>query len=199
MSHGPETMRIIIGLGNPGEKYKSTRHNAGFMVIDALAAKYNLSWQYSKKLNAEVILFHPSSNQEEAEEKLLLVKPQIFMNNSGRAVQAILSYYKLLPKKLGLWQKKDSDLSKSLTVIHDDVDIVLGKYKISIDSRSAGHKGIESIINHLKTKKIKRLRVGIRTEFANKIPTEKFVLQKFSEKELKIINNLISENNLALI
>jgi len=75
----------------------------------------------------------------------------------------------------------------------------LGKYKISIDSRSAGHKGIESIINHLKTKKIKRLRVGIRTEFANKIPTEKFVLQKFSEKELKIINNLISENNLALI
>ncbi len=183
MSHVLKIMRIIIGLGNPGEKYKLTRHNVGFMVVDALAAQHNLNWQFNKKLNATIC----------KDNNALLAKPQTFMNNSGQTVQAVLSYYKLLPKKLGLWQKKDCDLSETLIIIHDDIDIALGKYKISIDSRSAGHKGIESIINHLKTKKFQRLRIGIRTEISNKIPAEKFVLQKFSGEELKIINNLIPE------
>ena len=174
-------MHIIVGLGNPGKKYELTRHNVGFMSVDALLKQHGLTWQFNKKFNAEIA----------KTQNIIFIKPQTFMNNSGQAVQAVLSYYKLLPKKFGIIQKKDSDLSNILTVIHDDLDIELGKYKISLNSRSAGHKGVESIINHLKTKNFKRIRIGIRTEMAKKIPAEKFVLQKFNEEEIKIINDLI--------
>lgn len=174
-------MRIIIGLGNPGEKYKLTRHNAGFMAVDALALRHGSVWQYNKKFKAEIC------NIENA----ILVKPQTFMNNSGQAVQAILSYYKLLPKKFGIIKAKNSDLSNIITVIHDDIDIELGKYKISVNSRSAGHKGVQSIIDSLKTKSFKRIRIGIKTEAADKLSAEKFVLQKFSKEETKIINDII--------
>ncbi|MFH1661693.1 MAG: aminoacyl-tRNA hydrolase [Candidatus Falkowbacteria bacterium] len=172
-------MKIIVGLGNPGKKYENTRHNVGFMAVDAMA---NEKWKFNKKFNAEI------SNSENA----ILIKPQTFMNNSGRSVQAIMSFYKLLPKKLGVMKIKNSDLSDVLTVIHDDLDIELGKYKISSDSRSAGHNGVQSIINHLKTKKIKRIRIGIKTESTQNIPTEKFVLQKFNKEEMEIINKLLS-------
>lgn len=176
-------MRIIVGLGNPGKKYKNTRHNIGFMAVDVLAKQHYLTWQFNKRFNAEIAKTKDTT----------LVKPQTYMNNSGQTVQAILSYYKLLPKKLSIIQKKDSDLSDILTVIHDDLDIELSKYKISLDSRNAGHKGVESIINHLKTKNFKRIRIGIKTKMAEKIPVEKFVLQKFNEEEIKIINDLIAE------
>ncbi|MBU4455311.1 aminoacyl-tRNA hydrolase [Patescibacteria group bacterium] len=193
-------MRIIIGLGNPSEKYKLTRHNAGFMAVDAIAARHGSAWQYNKKFKAEITSPQPSPSQGEGErERFILVKPQSFMNNSGQAVQAILSYYKLLPKKFGIIKAKNSDLSNVLTVIHDDIDIELGKYKISVDSRSAGHKGVESIINYLKTKNFKRIRIGIKTEMADKIPVDKFVLQKFSEEELKIVNNTIADLAARLI
>jgi PTH1 family peptidyl-tRNA hydrolase len=174
-------MKIIVGLGNPGEKYKSTRHNAGFMAVDALASQLGLSWQKNKKFNAEIA----------KDSDIILIKPLSYMNNSGQAVQAILSYYKLLPKKLGLIKEKNSDLSEILTVIHDDIDIELGKHKISVDSRSAGHNGVQSIINHLKTKNFKRIRIGIRTELINKIPADKYVLQNFREEELSVVNRLI--------
>ena len=174
-------MRIIIGLGNPGDKYKQTRHNAGFMALNRLAETRGESWRFNKKFNAEII----------KSGELILAKPNTFMNNSGRAVQSILSYYKLLPKKLGLLTTKNSDLSRILTIIHDDIDINLGKYKTAINSGSAGHRGINSIINHIKTKNFKRIRVGIKTEQAKQIPTEKFVLQKFSSEELDIIDNII--------
>lgn len=176
-------MQIIVGLGNPGEKYNLTRHNVGFMTIDAFTENQSLIWQDNKKFNASLV---KNSNT-------ILVKPLTFVNSSGQAVQKILSYYKLLPKKLGVLQKKNSDLSDILTVIHDDLDIELGKYKTSLNSRSAGHKGVESIINYLKTKNFKRIRIGIRTELSDKMPAEKFVLQKFSKDELTIINNLIPE------
>ena len=176
-------MKIIVGLGNPGKKYENTRHNVGFMAIDSLAKNLGLNWEESKKFQAEIA---KTGNT-------LLVKPQTFMNNSGQSAQAVLAYYKLLPKKLGVFKVKDSDLSEILTVIHDDIDISLGKYKISIDSRSAGHKGVESIITHLKTKNFKRVRIGIRTEMANGMPADKFVLEKFREEELKIIDNLIAK------
>ncbi len=175
-------MKIIVGLGNPEEKYKLTRHNVGFMTIDALAERQNLTWQNNKKFGALVC-----KNND-----ILYVKPQTFMNNSGRVVATIMSYYQLLPKKLGLLKIKDSNLSKILTIIHDDIDIELGKFKISVDSRSAGHKGIESIINYLKTKNFKRIRIGVKTEMAEKMPTDKFVLQKFSQEEIKTIKNLFS-------
>ncbi|MFH1822740.1 MAG: aminoacyl-tRNA hydrolase [Patescibacteria group bacterium] len=176
-------MNIIIGLGNPEKKYELTRHNAGFMVVEALAKEHNLEWEISKKFKAEIA----------KSQNLILVKPQTYINNSGQAVQALLAYYKLIPKKLGVLKIKNSDLSEILTVIHDDIDIDLGKYKISVDSRSAGHRGVESIINYLKTKNFKRIRVGIKTASLEKMPADKFVLQKFSESEQKIINNILEE------
>ena len=176
-------MKIIVGLGNPGKKYENTRHNVGFMAIDSLAKNLGLNWEESKKFQAEIA---KTGNT-------LLVKPLNFMNNSGQSVQAVLSYYKLLPKKLGVFKVKDGDLSEILTVIHDDLDIALGKYKISLDSRSAGHKGVESIISHLKTKNFKRIRIGIRTEMANKMPADRFVLEKFREEEIKIVDGLTNK------
>src|SRR3989344_5377487 len=103
-------MRIIVGLGNPGEKYKKTRHNAGFMAVDALAKELGLIWEKNKKLNAETALLRnrelPHARAEE--EEILLVKPHTYMNNSGQTVQAVLSYYKLLPKKSGFLKSKTS-------------------------------------------------------------------------------------------
>jgi len=174
-------MQIIVGLGNPGKKYKLTRHNIGFMAVDALAERLDLVWQNNKKFLAEIA----------KDNDIILVKPLTFMNNSGQAVQGILSFYKLLPKKFGLLTAKDADLSSVLTVIHDDLDIDLGKYKISLDSRSAGHKGVESIIDRLKTKKFTRVRIGIKTNNLEKIPPEKFVLQNFANQEKEIIDQLI--------
>ena len=176
-------MSIVIGLGNPGEQYKKTRHNAGFMAINALAKELNLTWVANKKFKAETA----------SGSGFILIKPQDFMNNSGFSATAVLNYYKLLPKKLGILRTANADLSKILTVIHDDLDIELGKYKISVDSRSAGHRGVESIIDQLKTKNFKRIRIGIRTVALEKIPTEKFVLQKFTGEEEKKIITLIKE------
>ncbi len=160
---------LIVGLGNPGDKYQNTRHNAGFMALDALAQKFDLLWIKNKKLNCEM-----SKCLD-----FILAKPQTYMNNSGQAVQAIISYFKL--------KKED------ITIIHDEVDIELGKYKVSINSRPAGHNGVKSIIDHLGTKDFKRIRVGIKTEDLKKMPTERFVMQKFSKEELKSINNVIAE------
>jgi PTH1 family peptidyl-tRNA hydrolase len=176
-------MQLIVALGNPGEKYQLTRHNAGFMAVDALANNFGEGWQLNKKFNAEII------KRTDA----ILAKPLTMMNNSGMAAQAIMSYYNLLPKKLGLLKAKDSDLSEILTVIHDDIDIELGKYKVTLGSGSAGHKGVRSIINHLKTKNFKRIRIGIRTALTEKMPAEKFVLSRFSAEEQKVINNIIEE------
>ena len=174
-------MRIIVGLGNPGEQYKNTRHNVGFMATDALALRLGLKWENSKKFKAEMA----------KNESAILIKPQNFMNNSGQTVAAVLSYYKLLPKKLGLVKTANANLAEILTVIHDDLDIELGKFKVSVDSRSAGHRGVESIITRLKTKNFKRIRVGIKTPALEKIPADKYVLMKLNAEELKTVNAVI--------
>ncbi len=186
-------MRIIIGLGNPGEKYNNTRHNVGFMALDLFAEKENLTWEFDKKFN---INFIKNNN-------IFFIKPLTFMNNSGQALALFMNYYKLLPKKIGLIKEKNSDLSQILTVVHDDLDIELGKFKISADSRSAGHKGVQSIIDYLKTKNFKRIRIGIKNSKPEQMPIDlprrnkmeagKYVLQKFNKEEMEIINNLIPE------
>jgi len=180
-------MRIIVGLGNPGDKYINTRHNAGFLAVDEIAKKHNSSWTLNKKFKSEICEF------KNVTEATILVKPQTFMNKSGEAVAAILNYYNLLPKRLGFIAARNADLTGVLTVIHDDLDIELGKYKVSVDSRSAGHRGVQDIIDHIKTKKFKRIRVGIRTSSLDRIPADKFVLQKFSPVELKAVNAFIGK------
>lgn len=176
-------MKIIVGLGNPGDKYKNTRHNAGFMALDALAEKLEIKFKASKKFNAETA---EAGN-------MMLVKPQGYMNVSGRAVSGILSYYKLLPKKLGLLKSRDADLSELLIVVHDDLDIELGKYKEAVDSRSAGHNGVQSIIDHLKTKNFRRLRLGIKTSRLENVPAEKYVLENFNADEMDSMRSTIYE------
>ncbi|MFA5163619.1 MAG: aminoacyl-tRNA hydrolase [Patescibacteria group bacterium] len=185
-------MRVIIGLGNPGSQYQNTRHNAGYLAIDYLAARAaeksneNLTWEENKRFQA---LIYKSNDT-------IFAKPLSYMNASGRSAQAILNYYHLLPKKIGLIKKKDSDLSDFLIVIHDDIDIELGKMKISLDSRSAGHRGVESIIQYLKTKNFTRIRLGINSPAKGQIPTDKFVLQKFSPAELKLLEGVITSLNI---
>lgn len=173
-------MHIIVGLGNPGKQYENTRHNAGFMAIDALAKELGLIWENGKKFKVEM-----AKNKD-----IILVKPQTFMNSSGQTTAAVLNYF-LPPDKGGSKGGYPVDLADILTVIHDDLDIELGKFKVSADSRSAGHRGVESIINHLKTKNFKRLRIGIKTSALENIPPDKFVLQKFNAEELKIINAVV--------
>ncbi|MFH1325922.1 MAG: aminoacyl-tRNA hydrolase [Candidatus Falkowbacteria bacterium] len=178
-------LRLIVGLGNPGEKYKNTRHNAGFMVLDALAEQENLSWKLNKRFNTEI---------SDSEENTILIKPQTFMNNSGQAVQAVLNYYKLLPKTLGVVRKKNIDLSDKIIIIHDDVDIELGKFKIQSNRSTGGHNGIKSIINHLKTQNFTRVRIGIANSLLRaKIAPEKFVLQNFPVSEKNTLDKLIPE------
>ncbi|MDO8507777.1 MAG: aminoacyl-tRNA hydrolase [bacterium] len=148
---------LIVGLGNPGAKYEKTRHNAGFLVLDALCEN---EFKPEKKFNAEIC---------EHEDSAVLMKPQTFMNLSGEAVKSFADYYKVAPENI--W------------VIHDDVDIPFGEVRVREGGSSAGHKGIDSIINHLGTQDFLRLRVGVKNEMLEKIETEDFVLQRFSKDE----------------
>jgi len=172
-------MKIIVGLGNPGEKYQKSRHNAGWLFLDYLIKEP--VWKENKKFQA---LIHEEGG-------FMFVKPLTFMNNSGYSLRKIMDYYKLIPKQLGLFNKKNCDLSDSLLIIQDELDLDFGKIKLSVNSGSAGHRGIESVINHLKTNNFKRLRLGIKNELLKtKIPADKFVLQSFSQSELESLRTL---------
>lgn len=171
---------MIIGLGNPGEKYAGTRHNVGFDFLDQLKDAWNFpEWEFNKKFNAEVSAgdYQPQTTNH----KLILVKPQTFMNLSGEAVRALLNFYKLTPD--------------DILVIHDDLDIALGKYKVATDSSAAGHNGVQNIIDQLGTQKFKRIRIGIGEETAEgaikcRLGAHDYVLGKFSEEEKEKIENI---------
>ena len=178
-------MKIIVGLGNPGEKYNHSRHNAGWLALDAYLG--DVLWSENKKFSA---LIHEDG-------ACLFIKPLTYMNESGQTVRKILDYYKLLPKKFGLRLKKDTDLGDVLTVIHDDLDLDFGDRRLSYDSGSAGHRGVESIINCLKTKKFNRLRLGIRNDLLRThIPPDKFVLAPFSGEEMDKLKKSLAEIDL---
>lgn len=133
-------MNIIVGLGNPGPEYLDSRHNIGFMVADHLAREIggaNLVWSMDTKHNALVA----------KAADVLLVKPQTFMNNSGTAVAGLVSYYKIKPENV--W------------VIHDDIDLPLGKIRIRQKGGSAGHNGVESILKTLGSDAFIRFRLGV--------------------------------------
>ena len=163
-------MKIIIGLGNPGKEYELTRHNFGFMVLDRLAELNGVKFKLEKKFEAEI------AEIESAGEKTILVKPQTFMNSSGKAVLSVLNFYKIA--------------MPDLLLVYDDKDLEFGTIKTTGKS-SAGHKGVESIINLLKTNNIKRIRLGINNNL--NIPTEGFVLQKFTQKEIINMDSVIIE------
>lgn len=168
-------MKIILGLGNPGEKYILTRHNVGFFLVDKIKEKYAFpDFAFNKNFNAEI------AKGKIADTEIILAKPQTFMNLSGKATQAILSFYKLT--------------SDDLLVIHDDLDIALGKYKIATDSSSAGHNGVQDIIEKIGTQKFRRVRIGIGQETDGtpvcRLGAHDFVLQKFPLEEMAALDQL---------
>ena len=159
-------MKFIIGLGNPGQEYENTRHNIGFQIVDQFCNQDLLkSFKLVKKFQAE------TCEATFGEQKVILAKPQTFMNNSGLAVKKLKTFYKLKPQ--------------DIIVIHDDIDLPIRDIRISQGASSGGNKGIESIIKELKTKDFIRIRIGISNELRTRIPTEKFVLQNFSKEDLK--------------
>ena len=165
-------MIIIAGLGNPGEKYKNTRHNVGFQVVNEFAKENNFpEFKLSKKSNALV------SENVLNEKKIIIIKPQTFMNESGKAVKALLK----------------NTTRTVLVVIHDDIDLPLGKIRISKNRGSAGHKGVESIIKEIGTKDFTRFRIGVSSKTEKPKNVEKYVLQKFNKEEEKIIKEVIQE------
>lgn len=180
-------MKIIVGLGNPGEQYKNTRHNIGWLALDYWLGE--ATWTVSQKFRA--LLYEQG--------EYLFVKPQTFMNDSGASIQPILDYYGLRPRRLGFLNRAGSDLNEVLTVIHDDLDLNFGDYRLATDSGSAGHNGVQSLIDRLKTQKFKRLRLGIKNDsLRHPIPPDKFVLSRFSPDEEKQLPELFAKLNLKI-
>lgn len=171
-------MTIIVGLGNPGEKFDNTRHNVGFMAVDFFVEKNSFpDFDLSKKYNS--LISERPFDAAQGEQNILLAKPQTFMNESGKAVKKITTHYKLQTTKL--------------VVIHDDIDLPLGKFKIVKNRGSAGHKGVESVIKNVGNKNLIRFRVGVqplRGEIKN---SESFVIKNFTEEEQKVINKTIKK------
>jgi len=167
-------MILITGLGNPEEKFKKTRHNFGFLILDGLQKESGFS-DWKKNKNANCLYSKGSISGKE----IMLIKPLTYMNESGKAVKHVLIKNNLKPE--------------NLFAIHDDIDLLLGKIKISVKSGSAGHKGIESIIKEIKTKEFTRFRIGIRPEFGKPQNPKSFVLQDFNKNEEKIAKETIQK------
>ncbi len=177
-----KTMKLIVGLGNPESGYAGTRHNLGFKVLDELAKKLNLvDWSKEEKFKSELI----------KAPEIILVKPQTYMNNSGMAVKLLATYYKLP--------------ATDVIVVHDELDLPLGKIKVRLGGAAAGHHGVESIINVLGTDQFIRVRLGVgnlRTQSGEhkgqSISAEKFVLAPFMSKEKPQVKHMIKQALKAL-
>ena len=159
-------MKLIVGLGNPGDKYRHTRHNAGFMALDHFleTAGEPIAWENNFDSRVAAITIEG--------EKILFMKPQTFMNESGRAVTQALNFYKV-------------SIAENLLVIHDEVDLPLGTVRETNDSSSAGHNGVSSIIESLASQNFYRLRIGVETrESRAHLPTDAFVLENFTPEEM---------------
>ena len=176
----------IVGLGNPGDEYVETRHNMGRMVLDAFVKKNDFStWENDKKLKSLV------SEGKFGKNKALLLKPETFMNKSGEAVKPII---------------KTKKAAATMVVIHDDLDLPLGKVKISFNKSSGGHRGVESIMKAVKTEEFIRLRLGISGETASgkiKKPQGEdkvidAILGEFKKSEVDDLKKVIKKAVLAL-
>jgi peptidyl-tRNA hydrolase, PTH1 family len=159
-------IKLIVGLGNPGRQYEKTRHNAGFLFLDAVAQKLGCTWSNESRFQG---LFAEGSVENG---KVMLLKPDTFMNRSGQSVGKIARYYKLLPEEI--------------LVVHDELDFNPGVAKLKKDGGHAGHNGLRDIITHLGSKEFYRLRIGIGRPAAGKIVTD-FVLSTPSKNEWELL------------
>jgi PTH1 family peptidyl-tRNA hydrolase len=180
MDKATPTARALIGLGNPDPKYEKTYHNIGRIFADY--------YRSSLKDRALTNFLNPPRKKFEycQLENRILIKPRTFMNQSGLAVKQAMVYFKLK--------------SRDIVVIHDDSDMTVGNYKLSFDQRSAGHKGVQSVIDSLKTQKFWRIKIGVRPKNETiRQKAEKFVLKKISKKDeldlIPVFGQIISELN----
>ena len=160
-------IRLIVGLGNPGADYVDTRHNAGFWLIDLMAAEHGLSFRFEKRFNAE------ECKLKVAGADVFLQKPQTFMNRSGQSVAGLARYYKIVPEEI--------------LVIHDELDLPAGTNRIKQGGGHGGHNGLRDIVNHLGSREFFRIRVGIGHP-GNARDVINYVLHKPSVADLNAID-----------
>jgi peptidyl-tRNA hydrolase, PTH1 family len=162
---------LIIGLGNPEQKYDQTRHNIGFEGIDALAKAWDFSLQNHSRFHG-IYGEGISPNGQ----KIRLLKPLTYMNRSGQSVRAVADWYKIDPAKI--------------LVIYDDMDLPVGRLRIRLSGSAGGHNGMKSIIAHVNSQKFPRLRIGIGKSHPTK-ETISHVLGKFAPDEIKVIDEVL--------
>lgn len=156
-------MKLIAGLGNPGDKYKFTRHNAGFMALDYLSCQWGFEFKFESKFNAE---FAKTNHNGES---VLLLKPHTFMNLSGQSLIAVMNFYKI--------QQQD------IIIIYDDIALPVGKMRFRAKGSDGGHNGIKSVIQVLGgNNSFDRLKIGIGPQ--PNLPSEVYVLQNFTQEQL---------------
>jgi PTH1 family peptidyl-tRNA hydrolase len=165
-------MKLIVGLGNPGLLYKNTRHNIGFQVVDAVASLYNFKINKSKFGG---LYFQINIDGEE----VIFLKPQKYINLSGEIVKKYKDYFNIN--------------INDILIVHDDLDIPLGKYKLKSSGSSAGHNGLKDIEKNLNTEDYKRLKIGISND--KNINTKNYVLGKFQKSEKLEIERVIKETS----
>lgn len=179
-------VRLIVGLGNVGQEYEGTRHNAGFILVDQLLNSWGTSsWKEEKKMKAHV------SQGTFDDQKIILAKPTTYMNLSGEAVSLLANFYKISPDNL--W------------IIYDDLDLPLGKIRLRTDGSAGTHNGMKSILQHLPTNTFPRLRIGIESrgeeagfEVPKQMDTSNFVLSRFTTKEKPVITQTLEKAQQAL-
>lgn len=162
-------IRLIVGLGNPGKDYECTRHNVGFILADLLARRENLLFKEKFRSKVASGIVHGV--------KTLLIKPQTYMNDSGKAVHKVVDYYNVEPQ--------------NVLIISDDVEIPLGKIRFRCSGSSGGHNGLKDIELHLGTREYPRLRIGVGRQTGQKL--RDFVLGRFSEAELTQLEQVNSQ------
>lgn len=162
---------LVVGLGNPGAEYTGTRHNAGFLLVEQLAARWKAGWQVTERLNARLALARGPEGRR------ILCQPMTFMNSSGEAVGAVTAYYRIQPDRL--------------MIVVDDADLPLGEIRLRGAGGTGGHHGLESVEQHVGTKQYARLRMGIgrRAEDARRITGH--VLGRFDGGELALFERVL--------
>lgn len=176
-------MKLITGLGNPGKKYQKNRHNVGFLVLDRLRERflfqknYNVTdWEEEKTFMSEMAFLKQGSRVI-----AILQKPLTYMNNSGQAVSKVVKKYDI------------EKLEENFILIHDDLDIPFGKYKIQKSKSPKGHNGVADVESLLQTTKFQRVRVGIESRIEKNIPGEDFVLMNFTKDEQIVLDEVIDD------
>lgn len=163
-------MKLIVGLGNPGREYEKTRHNIGFMCIDKVANYFNVDFNMNK-FNGMYTQFNYNN------EKVILLKPLKYMNLSGEVVRDFVNYFKI-----------NID---DILIICDDLDTLVGTFRLRYKGSSGGHNGLKNIELHLNSKEYKRIKIGISNN--KNMDTKDYVLGKFSKEEMDLINPIIDK------